>query len=668
MRSVSRSPSHSAWWFITAALLAVLLATLCPPGLIHATVVDAPDTLHSATDTTTVLALEDILENSLGLEMDQDLFERLIWLRDHPIDLNETDRDALLSIPGVSSAEVDAIQRHRRTHGAFRETLDLAGVEGVTARTWDLVRPFVTVSPRRLALLDFRARTICPLQGSPEADTTYLGSTVASYGRLIFSPSRGWECGAVFLAGEGERLEDGFLSGYVQHESSGFVRRVIVGDFAATAGSGLIWGQALRRDASIVSLMSGYLSPHRSSGEQGFVRGIGASVALPIGSGEARLHVLVSRTPCSATVDNTDEITSLAAGGIFNTSSTLERKNAGHFSSLGGRLEFLAPGKLRLGMTALRSLFDHSIRADRPFEISGKDFGSIGVDGVVSTGPARCAMEYAVTPEGTGISASIDMSIGHGCATHILFRRCEPGFHSLLGLGGGFGDAIRNTNEVRWSMEVSPSSDSYLHWDVVQFRKPWRTALELFPIGGREIAGEAGLRLAKGFQLTLRGEERWAEHSVKTNEGGRSVMNEPRRRFQCTGNFTRGAHWHVRGRIEILKFLNPVTGSDENGWLASGDVRWEPVRWLAISARVTIFQSDSYDSRLYAIESNVDGLGASKLLTGTGRRWYCLVVCRPLPSLRVSTRYASTEHVIGARSLGRESQLTLQVDFQIDPP
>ncbi len=658
-----------------ASLPAVLLVVLCPPGLISAHVgpraADITDTLRSASDTSTVLALEDILEKSLGLEMDQNLFERLIWLRDHPIDLNATGADELLSIPGVSSAEVDAIQRHRRTHGPFREIIDVARVEGVTARTWVMLRPFVTVAPRQLALLDFRGRTICPVQGPPEADTTYLGSTVAMYDRLIFSPLRGWECGLVFLADRGERFKDGFLSGYVQHESPGFVRRVIVGDFAATAGMGLIWGQSLRRDASIAGMMSGYLSPHRSSGAQGFVRGIGVSVAFPVGSGEAKLHALASCTPCAATVDNADEITSLAAGGVSSTSSTLQREHAGHFSSLGGRLEFFAPGKLRLGMTALRSWFDHSIRADRPFELSGKDFGSMGIDGVVNAGPAQCAIEYAVTPEGTGISASIDMSIARGCATHILLRRCEPDFHSLLALGGGFGGATRNRNEVQWTLEVTPSGDSYVQWEVVQFRKPWRSATEVFPVGGREMSGEAGLRLAKGFQLTLRGEERWAEHAVKGNAGGRPVTNivsEPRRRLQCTGNFTRGSRWHVRGRIELLKFLNPLTGADEHGWLAAGDVRWEPARWLAISARMTVFESDSYDTRLYAIESNVDGLAGSKLLTGTGRRWYCLVVCRPLPSLRVSARYASTEHFAGIRSLGVESQLTLQVDFQIDPP
>jgi hypothetical protein len=680
---------RDAWWLFTARyarwlFTATLLVPGCVPpcvqGMDHAGAAGIGDTVRTATDTSTrpaiegiseeyLLALEDVLEKSLGLEMDQDLFERLNWLRDHPIDINTTDMDALLSVPGVSPVGVDAIRRHRRKHGPFKEIFDLAGVEGVTGPTWELLKPFVTVSPRRLALLDYRGRTVRPIQSTREDETAYLGSAAALYSRVILSPSVGWESGLVFLADRGERVKDGFVSGYVQYESPGFVRRLILGDVVAVAGSGLMWGQGLRRDASVAGTVSGHLSPHRSSGEEGFVRGIGATLALPVARGEARLHVLASYTPFPATLDDSGEITSLAAGGALNTTRTLERRNAVHLTSIGGRLEFLASGDLRMGMTAQRSWFDHSIRADRPFEIAGREFGSIGVDAVASAGPARCAVEYAVAGGEIGMAASVEMSLGRRCATHILFRHCEPGFHSLFALGGGFGDAIRNTNEARWSLDASPSGDLYLQCDVVQYRKPWRSATEPFPIGGREIAFEAGLRLAKGFQVNLRGEEKWNEHSTNTSDGLRpatSIATEPRRRLQCTGNFARSGYLRLRGRIDLLRFFNPSTGLEENGWLASGDVHWEPARWLAISARVTVFACDSYDSRLYAVESNVDGLSGSKLLTGTGRRWYCLLVCRPLSSLRFSARYASTERLLGARSGGGESQLILQVDFQVE--
>jgi len=695
MRWVSQSLSRSEGWFglggrpvgswschlLTVAFQALVFALPCPLGIPPAAVADGTETqrpaagttetYRPAADTSAVLALEDVLESCLGLAMDENLFERLIWLRDHPIDLNAADTDVLLSVPGVSSAEVDAIQRYRRKHGQFRETFDLAGIEGVTARTWELFRPFVTVSPRRRALLGLRARAIWPLEAGSGDDGTTLGSADALYTRLTLSPCSGWEAGLVFLADRGERLKDGFLSGFVQYESAGMLRHVIVGDFIATGGLGLLWGQAMRRDASLVGTLSGHFSPHRSSGEQGFVRGIGATLALPFARYEARLHVLASYTPCSATIDSTDEIISLAQGGAFSTSSTLQRRNAGHFSSLGGRLELLAPGNLHLGLTAQKTRFDYSIHADRLFEMSGEEFDSFGADGMARVGPVRCATEYAVATGGRGVSASIDINVGRDCASRVLFRRCDPGFHSLLALGGDYGEATRNRSEVRWSLEVSPFRDSYVQWDLVQYRMLWRTATELFPVGGRELSVESGLRPAKGFQLTLRGEERWTEHSVRTVSGVRPVVviaNEPYRRLQCTGNFTRGAQLHIRGRIEGLRFLNPVTGSDENGWMASGDAHWEPMPWLAVSARMTIFQSDAYDSRLYSIESNVDGLSGSKLLTGTGRRWYCLLVCRPSPSLRVSARFASTERLLGACRRDGESQLILQVDFQMDPP
>jgi hypothetical protein len=672
--------ARSASWLFTATLLVLVCVPTCVQGKDYPGAADIGDTVRTATDSSAapavegvreecILPLEAVLEKSLGLEMDQDLFDRLNWLRDHPIDINTTDMDALLSVPGVSPAGVDAIGRHRRKHGPFKETFDLAGIEGVTGRTWELLRPFVTVSPRRLALLDYRGRTVVSLQNTREDESAYLGSAAALYSRVILSPSTGWESGLVFLADRGERVSDGFLSGYVQHESPGLVRRLILGDFVALAGLGLMWGQGLRRDASVAGTVSGHLSPHRSSAEVGFVRGIGATLALPVARGEARLHVLASYTPCPATLDADGEITSLAAGGALNTTRTLERKNAAYLTSFGGRLEFLAPGNLRLGLTAQRSWFDHCIRADWPHEIAGRDFGSIGVDAVASAGPARCALEYAVAGGEIGMAASIEMNLGRRSATHILFRHCAPGFHSLFALGGGFGDATRNTNEVRWSLDASPSGDLDLQCDVVQYRKPWRSATEPFPVGGKEIAFEADLRPAKGFQVNLRGEERWNEHVMKAGDSLRpatSIATEPHRRLQCTGSFARGGYLRLRGRIDLLRFLNPATGSEENGWMASGDVHWEPARWLAISARMTVFACDSYESRLYAVESTVDGLSGSKLLTGTGRRWYWLLVCRPLPSLRFSARYASTDLLLGARSDGGESQLILQVDFEVD--
>lgn len=629
------------------------------------------DTSLSMIDTVSVETWEDFLERSLGLEMDNDLFERMIWLHDHPIDVNDATQEELLSIPGISTVDVKALQRHRRTHGPFRDAFDLAGVDGIGVKSWTLMRPFITVSPRRMPLAQMRSRVVVPVEGGILAETASLGSAVGLYNRLTVSPARGWQCGAVVVADPGERFADGFLSGYVQHESAGLLRRFVLGDFSVSGGLGLVWGQTLRSDAIAGGFVHGSFSPHRSSGEQGFLRGAGVSLGMPVGSGEGRLYILGAQTPSPATIDSADGVTSLAAGGAYTTANSLNRRNGVGFLSLGGRMEFLWSGGTSFGISLLRTTFDHAIAGDGPFELSGKSFGVVGLDGMVDAGPLQCALEYVRTPEGGGLAASIVFGGGKALALNLRLRSCDPGFHSLLAPGGGFGEAVRNRSEVGWRLEVSPISNCHLQAEMVQFRKPWRTSSECFPTGGREVAVETGLRLARGCEVLIRGEERRHEHPAKTTVAERTVISvreEIRRRIQYTFNISKGDRWHVRTRFEMLRFRNPISGSSEDGWMGSADVQWKPASWATLSGRVALFQTDSYDSRVYAIEANVEGLTGLTLLSGTGRRWYCLVMLRPWRGFHCSARYAAVEYVKGARPAGRVSQLALQVEVQIDAP
>jgi hypothetical protein len=223
---------------------------------------------------------------------------------------------------------------------------------------------------------------------------------------------------------------------------------------------------------------------------------------------------------------------------------------------------------------------------------------------------------------------------------------------------------------VRGSLEVSPIRGITLHVGLTQFRRPWRTALTPFPAAGRELELEATLRPASGFQVIVLGEERWLEHKVSGLLNRRTemaILAEPRRRIQCTMNLSRGSTLHLRGRFEVVRFLNAGSGSDESGWMVFGDVRWEPVPWLGVSTRMSLFQTDSYDAGIYSTESDVGGVSGSTLLNGTGRRWYCLVACHPFPSLRLSVRYLSSVHVRGTRLVSEESRLSLQADFRVDP-
>lgn len=666
MQSESRCAFHSrhalAWCMLLNLLLSILTSfagadsRAGPPG--------------SRADTSASLSLEDLLERGVGEDLDQEILERLLWAADHPIDLNDATEEDFLRIPGVPPVEVEAIQRHRRSHGPFKDLFGLAGVQGVTWRTWLLLRPFFTVSPRRMPLVDLRSRVTVPLDAPAGADTAWLGSGAVLCERLVLSPGAGWECGVVAASDAGERVADGFVSAYLTRQSAGNLRRVIIGDFTASGGPGLVWGQAMRMDALLADRNGGF-NPHRSSGEQGFLRGMGVSAALPVQYGELRVHAFASRASCAASLDTSGMITSLSSTTAFTTAGALRRRNAAHVAGAGMRVEFLGPGRLRLGITANHFSFDHDVRSDGPFDLSGRKFGIAGGDALVMIGQTRWVAEYAASPTGIGYVAGVAVGGSGGSTSQLVIRHCDPGFHSILALGGAFGDAVRNRTEVRWNLELTPFTGVSVHAELAQFRKLWPTATMPFSASGREVSGECSIRLAPGFLLNVKGEERWVEGDFQVAAGGRektSIIAEPRRRIQCTGTLTRGSYLHLRGRFEVLRFSNAATGTDEHGWMVFGDLRWDPALWLRCALRMTLFQTDSYASRLYSIESNVEGLAGSVMFSGTGRRWSCLVMCRPFRSLQLSGRYVTLATMGGNRRIREESEVTLQLEMQVDAP
>ncbi len=83
-----------------------------------------------------------------------------------------------------------------------------------------------------------------------------------------------------------------------------------------------------------------------------------------------------------------------------------------------------------------------------------------------------------------------------------------------------------------------------------------------------------------------------------------------------------------------------LNSKSENGLLAFGDLSIELFRNLRIKSRVIYFQTDSYDSRVYQLESDVSGVFTSTALYGKGWRWYGLLSYRVFNLFDLSLKYA----------------------------
>ena len=94
---------------------------------------------------------------------------------------------------------------------------------------------------------------------------------------------------------------------------------------------------------------------------------------------------------------------------------------------------------------------------------------------------------------------------------------------------------------------------------------------------------------------------------------------------------------------------------------------------LTAKTRYILFDTDSYDSRVYQYESDVEGNFSNPPLYGKGTRWYIFIGYDVFQKIRVSAKYSETKKlntlVIGSGndeiSGNFDNQIALQMDLEL---
>ncbi|MEZ4691412.1 MAG: hypothetical protein R3A12_15135, partial [Ignavibacteria bacterium] len=106
-----------------------------------------------------------------------------------------------------------------------------------------------------------------------------------------------------------------------------------------------------------------------------------------------------------------------------------------------------------------------------------------------------------------------------------------------------------------------------------------------------------------------------------------------------------------RSRFEYVNVeYRNFTGSNK-GYLFYSDIRLIPVKRMTLDTRFIFFNTDSYDSRIYEFENDIQGVMSNLPLYGEGRRWYVVIKYRPFPFINLSAKYAET-YFEGVKSIG----------------
>ena len=591
-------------------------------------------------------------------------------LATNPININSANIDALLQVPGFNLKIARALLDYRKRN-PFVQTEDLLKVSGIGRVTFSRMRPYVTVggtSSRFKNLYtnpnywlqdnsyDYITRyqqKLQPQKGYEIPDSTggYLGSQGKYYQRFRMS-SRHLAINITQEKDAGETLKGpadfDYNSGYIALTENGKLKELVIGDFGLNFGQGLVlWtGSAFGKGRDVIGAAGKNergLRAYGSAQETDAFRGIAATYGEKL-----ETTFFYSNRPRTASIVQGDTTRFPSSTGFHRTINEYERKDNISQKTFGGRLRADTPFGL-IGVTGYYNEFSSYIAKGTGlsslYDFEGKENTVVGIDYRGLVGSTLLFGEIAQSKnKGMGGIAGLEAPIGFGTDFTLAYRNYEKDFQSFLGDGFGESSSDPQNEEgfyvgLRHTLNEKIILSGYV--DQYKFEAP-KTGINQSS-SGFDVLGlvEVNFRRDLNMYFLIRTETK-DDAFEDINELGveeEFVGDQRRSSFRTQLEYQLSRNLRLRSRIELVESKS-VNQQAEHGILLYQDIRYQPTPKLQIDARVTIFDTESFDARVYQFENDLLYVLSNTALSGKGQRTYFVINYEPTDYLEIWLKYS----------------------------
>ncbi len=519
----------------------------------------------------------------------EDLVAHYEELLAQPLNLNAATRRELEASGLLTLFQQESILAWRERYGAIRSAAELALVEGFTSDVVAELCPFLTFGE---PLTERRFSNTLSLKGKKKWKQPGFSFTAKE--SFLWKQL---EVNAVLDNDPKERIPD-FLSLSARYKDW------YAGDFTARFGQGLVVWKSFSLTAygspSSAARRGNGLQPYRSTDESNYFRGLGWSHRF----GAWSASVFCSRNALDARVVD-DAYTSIATDGLHATEAERAKRHAMHEYVIGANVA-RESGRWHFGVTAVAYRYDkHNGRRVQDYnryqQYDGW-WGNLGFDWYGSLGSLRLYGEAAFDAHlAPAVLAGALWSPSYNFETSLTARCYAPayiathaGAHSTL-------SSVSNQIGAMASAKLIQGAWTFLA-DLEYVYYPWK-----------RYRTEAGTQQLKGRLSVSRS---FRQGTVVTAQLAYGTMWKGR----LHADLPLGTAWKLSARVE---------GGLRGGACYAG-VRWQPGRHWDLAARVTVWATDGWDSRVYFYEMNVPQSYAVEPYYGKGAGAYLVVKYAPV--------------------------------------
>ena len=558
--------------------------------------------------------------------------------RKKPLNLNTADENDLRELKIISGLQIANFILYRKLVGKFISIYELQAVPSWDIQIIKKLLPFITVQePINISNvfklrfkegehgLVFRySQVLEESKGFTDtsASTKYLGSPPKLFFRYRYQYKNLLQFGIVGDKDAGEQFFKGaqnkgfdFYSFHLFARKVGIVQSLAVGDFTINMGQGLIQWQSLafRKSVDVMGIkrQSPVLRPYNSAGEFNFHRGAGITVQ----KGNVQATAFVSYRKLSAnfvadTVSNEEYITSFINSGYHRTESEIADRHKLGQLALGGNLKYKTDN-WHAGVNAIVFNFSAPVQK-RPepynlYAISGNRWDNYSIDYSYTRHNIHFFGEAAVDKNFSkaflnGLLVSVDPKID----ISFLHRNIDPQYQSINGNAFTENTYPTNENGLYSGISIRPVPGWRLDGYMDVYKSPWLKYLVDAPSQGKDFIAQ--LTYVPNKQLEI-----YTRYRSETKQGNQpdnvSVTNYtvplPRQSWKTQISFKINSSIAIRNRIELL-WYDKNGENAEIGFLTFFDFIYKPMlKNYSGNIRLQYFETDGYDSRIYAYENDV---------------------------------------------------------------
>lgn len=629
--------------------------------------------------------LERLIEQIESDDSETDHTELLEIIQDlltHPLDLNVATLDELLQIPNLSLRLAQNIINYRSKNGPFKSVENVLDVSGIGPVTFERIRPYITVfieksrglghflnsgewteSSRFEGYSRFR-RVLQQQNGSVRSDSLggYRGAPFSYYQRLHYR-SRHLSMNLTQDKDPGEQLS--FPSGF-DYSTWHFailnkegLQALIIGDFSVSFAQGLLlWsGGSFGKGGNSIGLIKNErgVRPYTSAQESAGFRGVAVSVG-------DRIQFTGFYSDRKRTASEADEgsVNFPTTSGLHRTSTEFNRRNNLGQETYGGRIRALF-NRGTIGISAFHNRFDRNIiSGNNPYHIglfSGQERSGYSTDLRLILDRIQLFGEVVYTDNGGygWISGAIYQADSRTDVA-ISYRYYDPFLQSIFGAGFGEQSGIpRNETGYYLGLKHSLNSQFQIHSYIDFFRFPSPRFQSTQPTSGLdtlfriEYQPKRSLHLYTLFRFKIKEQEITGFDPFGREK--RILKNHIRSNIRFHIDYQFSQYLRLRFRFDLIQ-TQTATGDTFFGTLLFKDIRIRPLPNIRVDARITLFDADDFESRVYQFENDLLYVLSNTMLFDRGQRIYMLLHYRPVDFFEIWLKAATTvyenRNVIGS--------------------